>query len=232
MATKLPDIIKQEEFEKIYQEAKRLESTAVKKSKKRRIRQYRLAMLLGFEAGMRISEIVGLKGLLSMCHKKPIITKKVIVNNKKILGRLCPVCRKYLPLKKCQRLVSGGWDIPPLTKEQIDFQGNSIKIISGKGKKDRIVSLPKRINEEAIKMLPLTIKRRALEDFTALLGKKVLGKDIHFHTLRHSFATHFYGKTKDIRSLQVLLGHSRLDTTSIYAHINPVEAIAKAREVF
>ena len=53
MVKKLPKIISQEEFEKLFKACGKL-STKYKK-------QYQVAMLLGFEAGMRISEIVGLK---------------------------------------------------------------------------------------------------------------------------------------------------------------------------
>lgn len=58
---KLPRIISQEEFEILHNAAVKLEKSSGKK-RAARIRQYRLAMILGFEAGMRISEIVGLEG--------------------------------------------------------------------------------------------------------------------------------------------------------------------------
>jgi len=178
MVKKIPKIINQEEFEQLFK--------AVQKSKHKWRRQVMLAMLLGFEAGMRISEILGYEG------KKNIIQ--------------------------------------PLQRSQIEQ--SYIRVIGGKGQKDRIVSRPKRVNEVAIKMLPLTIKRRFLQMFITKLGKKVLNKHITFHTLRHGFATHYYNKTKDIRGLQQSLGHSRLDTTAIYSHTNPEETIKKIQEVF
>ena len=177
MAKKLPKIINQEEFERLLKSIDKAKRISTKRKK-----EYKIAFLLGFEAGMRISEIVGYKD-----------------------------------------------KIPPLTPEMVD--NASIKIL-GKGGKERIVPRPKRINENAVKLLPLKIKRRALQLFITKLGKEVLNKPITFHTLRHGFCSHLAGLGRPLHEVQMLAGHSRLDTTGIYLHANPKQAIAEARELF
>jgi integrase/recombinase XerD len=48
------------------------------------------------------------------------------------------------------------------------------------------------------------------------------------HTLRHCFATHLLKRKVDVRVIQVLLGHKRLETTTMYTHV----ATALLHEVF
>jgi site-specific recombinase XerD len=121
----------------------------------------------------------------------------------------------------------------------IDLTTGKLMVRQGKGAKDRTLW----IGDEDLTMLRSWRERQAKDIagtpehvFTTLAGKPISGryvqamvkryagkagitKDIHPHTLRHSFATDLYRQTTNIRLTQKALGHSNLATTQIYTHI-------------
>lgn len=114
-------------------------------------------------------------------------------------------------------------EIQPLQPNQIDLQAKTIKVIGGKGMKDRIVPLFPGFKQEYLKMLPLEIKRSTLQAHFKTLCKKVLGRDCHFHELRHGFGVLSTIKKVPMPFIQAAMGHSRLDTTGIYTAASPEE---------
>lgn len=179
MVNKLIRYIEIEEFKKIL--------------KVEKDRKYKLAYVLGFGSGLRISEIVG-------------------------------------PAKNSNQ------DIKPLERSQIDLEKHQIKVL-GKGGKERITITSPWLNESNIKLLPLKINRRTLQHRFTRLCKKVLKKDLSFHTLRHGWANYLSNdapvdKRVSLPVLQILGGWSRLDTVGIYTKANPVTAVKAGWESF
>lgn len=230
MKTKLPKtIINFEEYKKLKKAIDTLKFRGILKTT---LKKYKLIMVLAGEAGLRISEIIGLGKLKSKCCDVDIIQKKVWSDEKRIdiIKRFCSKCERELNLNKDTYRKEGDWQIKPLSPKNINNE--KIEIRNAKGSKDRIVGLPRSVKPSHIKLLPLKIKRRTFQRFVETLGKNVLNKKISPHSFRHLFGTHLHEKGVPLRTIQILLGHSNISTTQIYTHINPYKAIEQQKEAF
>jgi len=121
-------------------------------------------------------------------------------------------------------------EIVNLKPENVDRGQKLIRIKQAKGGKDRNIPIAPQVMK-GLKHLPIKIGTRALQIAFKKKGKEVLGKDLHFHLLRHSGATYYLNKRKwNIRQVQVFLGHSKLSSTEIYTHVNPTDLVDKMWE--
>ena len=126
-----------------------------------------------------------------------------------------------------------------LNKIEKDLSGARI---IGKGNKERQIFFSDEAREALLDYLPARLGRIKAEHptdrlFISLKGDPIsvpglrwiiskyaersgLGKNIHPHSLRHSFATHLVNSGCDVRVVQELLGHASISTTQRYTHVN------------
>ena len=133
---------------------------------------------------------------------------------------------------------AGGLRISELIKlkvSDIDSGRMMIRVQEGKGSKDRYTILSPRLLEELrtywkkyrpsywlftnFRTKKHITKSCAHLSFERARKKLKIKKRVTFHSLRHSFATHMLEAGVDIRTIQVLMGHSSLNSTARYLHI-------------
>ena len=122
-------------------------------------------------------------------------------------------------------------EVVNLKPEHIDKGQKIIRIKEGKGQKDRNIPIAPEVLR-GLRYLPLNCGVRALQIKFKAISNKIINKDLHFHCLRHSGATHYLNvKNWNIRQVQQFLGHSSLQTTQIYTHVSPQELVNKMWDV-
>jgi integrase/recombinase XerD len=131
--------------------------------------------------------------------------------------------------------------------KNLSLMSGQLKVVQGKGAKDRILWLPEedlellkswkqRQSDKAGKSLEYVftamskgtlgnkLDNRYVQDMVKRYAKKAgIEKNVSPHTCRHTFATDMLRQTKNIRMVQVALGHNQLNTTMLYTYISNPE---------
>lgn len=169
------------------------------------------------------------------------------------IGDLLEAPIKYPPRKRKDKLIairdkailellfSTGLRVSELTnlkRDQVNLERGEFSVI-GKGGKQRVVFLSENAkewlkkylssfrqdnNEGLFSLTPRSIQK-IVKKYAKLAG---IVRDVHPHTIRHSFATDLLRAGADLRSVQSLLGHASVTTTQIYTHVTD----ERLREVY
>jgi len=149
--------------------------------------KYQAALSVAYGAGLRASEVVGLK-IGDIDGERKTLRVEQGKGRKDRYAMLSPVLlerlRTWWRVAHAQgKLLEGGWLFP---------------------------------GQQPVNPLGTRQLNRAVH---AAAAAAEIDKRVSMHTLRHSFATHLLEQKVDIRVIQVLLGHKKLETTALYAQV-------------
>lgn len=160
----------------------------------------RAILELLFSAGLRVSELTSLNR-----DKVDLKSREFSVRGKGDKVRVVFVSDGAA--ETLQKYLEKRWDIDPALfvrdeKAQAKFASKKVAV-----KKDKA--------DGSLRLTPRSIQR-IVKYYAAKAG---IIKEVHPHTLRHSFATDLLMNGADIRSVQEMLGHSSITTTQVYTHV-------------
>jgi site-specific recombinase XerD len=123
-----------------------------------------------------------------------------------------------------------------LRPEDFDWINMQLRVIQGKGKKDRLTVLARSLKADYMAYVKVYApegnlffgSNRSIPAYGNMLHRIMFEavqragiiKKVHLHTLRHSFASHLLSLNTDIVTVQKLLGHDHIQSTMTYLHLN------------
>jgi site-specific recombinase XerD len=134
-------------------------------------------------------------------------------------------------------------EVTNLRVSDIDSERGVIQVVKGKGLKDRLVMLSPKLLELLREyyraerpgtswLFPGTIPGKPINATALQRACKHAWKDsgvkkvVNLRVLRHSFATHLLEAGTDVRTIQMLLGHRSLRTTTRYTHVSTEKLVS------
>jgi integrase/recombinase XerD len=172
--------------------------------------------------------------------KRPKRENKIpVVLSKEEVLKLFDSAENFKSNLMLQLLYSSGLRVSELVSlkpNNLDLDKNMGWVRAGKGKKDRMFFISEKLSKKLKKFVDknsdwnylfsknTALTTRNIQKIVQLATQKAgLNKEVHPHTLRHSFATHLLENGVDIRKIQILLGHAAINTTMLYTHISTSE---------
>lgn len=160
----------------------------------------RAILELLFSAGLRVSELTNMNR-----DKIDLKNREFSVRGKGDKVRVVFISDSAA--KALQRYLEKRTDIDPALFVRDEKGLKKFESNKSDGKRDKKVI--------GLRITPRSIQR-IVKHYAAKAG---IIKDVHPHTLRHSFATDLLMNGADIRSVQEMLGHSSITTTQVYTHV-------------
>ena len=191
-----------------------------------------------FEITLRRAEVMA-----QMQHVRVAHTLPVILSGEEV-GRLIEAARNLKHRTALSVAYGAGLrasEVIALKVGDVDSKRMVLRVEQGKGRKDRYALLPPlllerlrawwRVARAQGKILPNGWLFPGLDPLDPMSTRQLnrvvheaaaaahIDKRVSMHTLRHCFATHLLEQKVDIRTIQVLLGHKKLETTALYTQV-------------
>ena len=229
-------------FEQLNKQPEEIEVDDVKQFMAEKLTEKSSSSIILFLAAVKYAYINILKKDVTLGIKRPKKEKRIpTVMTKEEVKRLINSIYSDKSRLMVSMLYACGFRISELINlriEDLNFLEKTGMVKQAKGKKDRVfniseflvadlnkqIEFQKKLNHELLFSNEETGKKLSASNIEKIVRKAVkragIQKDVHCHTLRHSFATHLLENGVDLRTIQTLLGHSSISTTELYTHIS------------